>query len=102
MANRAGITCEIIYGQGKPENPIGKTGDEANHSWNAVKLDGKWYLCDPTWSSGYTDIPAILFIFDYDDSYFLMDPVSFAKTHTPLDEKWTLVKNSNKNKIIKG
>jgi len=27
-----------------------------NHAWNAVKLDGYWYLYDVTWSSGKTTI----------------------------------------------
>lgn len=25
-----------------------------NHAWNAVKLNGAWYLYDPTWCSGHT------------------------------------------------
>lgn len=26
-------------------------GDGGGHMWNAVKIDGKWYQSDPTWSS---------------------------------------------------
>lgn len=27
-----------------------------NHAWNAVKLDGYWYLYDATWCSGYVEL----------------------------------------------
>ena len=62
-----------------------------NHSWNAVKLEGKWYLCDATWAAGYTDMNTYLFHFDYDDKYFLMPPEKFAETHQPVEESWTLL-----------
>ena len=91
MANLAGIECEIIDGYG----PINKLKLEKlkvpNHSWNAVKLEGKWYLCDSTWAAGYTDLETYLFKFDYDDQYFLMAPEEFAKTHMPVDTSWLLL-----------
>ena len=91
MARLAGIECETIEGYA----PIDDLDEEdlgvPNHSWNAVKLNDKWYLCDATWSSGLTDLSTFLFHFDYDDSYFLMDPTEFAKSHRPLDLNWTLL-----------
>ena len=62
-----------------------------NHSWNAVKLNNKWYLCDATWSAGYTDMSTFLFEYEFDNSFFLMEPKRFSKTHQPVDEKWTLL-----------
>lgn len=84
----AGLECEIINGY--DPSKMSKFKD-ANHSWNAIKLDGKWYLCDATWSSGYTDMSSFLFEFDYDNSYFLMEPSEFIKTHQPLDPQWELL-----------
>lgn len=83
MAAMSGIESEIINGYGSSEGI--KTGQEEfpNHSWNRVKLNGKWYLVDATWSAGYFDELNHLFVFDYDDSYFLMQEEEFAKSHQP-------------------
>ena len=80
MSRLAGIESEIINGFG---NSAGVKDADAipNHSWNRVYLNGKWYLCDATWSAGYFEETNQLFIFDYDDSYFLMEPEDFKKTH---------------------
>lgn len=95
MANRAGIACEIVHGLGTIKKTPSGYPKGANHSWNAVKLDGKWYVCDPTWSAGYTNMPTMEFVFDYDDSYFLMEPKLFLKNHTPQDEQWSLLGKYN-------
>ena len=91
LSNLAGLECEIIYGYGLANSTKTDNIDSPNHSWNAVKLDGKWYLCDATWSSGFIDMSDYLFQFKYDDSYFLMDPIEFVKDHRPMDEKWYLI-----------
>ncbi len=96
LSNLAGLECEIIYGYGLANHVKFDNMDAPNHSWNAVKLDGKWYLCDATWSSGFIDMSNFLFAFEYEDAYFLMEPTEFAKSHQPINEEWTLlVQNSN-------
>lgn len=92
MSLLAGIPCEIVNGYdptttltSKKKTPL------SNHAWNAIQLDGTWYLCDATWSSGYTDMATSLFEYDYDDSYFLMEPSEFIKTHKPEIIKWSLL-----------
>ncbi len=35
----AGIPCMVVYAYGK----------DSEHSWNEVKIGGKWYYVDPTW-----------------------------------------------------
>ncbi|WP_196893915.1 transglutaminase domain-containing protein [Aureivirga marina] len=90
MANNAGIKCEIIDGFGRTASIIQDKNFDPNHSWNAVKLNEKWYLCDPTWSSGYMDLDLNRFVFKYIDSYFLATPKIFAKSHYPLLKKWLL------------
>lgn len=94
LANLAGIECEIINGYGVYKGVKSNDLGIPNHSWNAVQLNGKWYLCDATWASGFTDTSTYLFEFDYDDSFFLMEPAQFSKSHQPLDKKWTLVPNN--------
>ncbi len=89
LAYLSNIECEIIDGYSRT---VESNVDELyypNHSWNAVKLNNKWYLCDATWSSGYMEYDNT-FIKDYNLGYFLTDPVLFAKNHLPLDSKWLL------------
>jgi len=91
MSALAGLESEIVNGYGPMNNlKVDDLGDP-NHSWNAIKLDGKWYLADATWSSGLIDMSNYLFEYNYDDSYFLMEPSEFAKTHKPLEAHWALL-----------
>jgi len=91
LATLTNLECKIIHGYGRTiDTNIGDSAF-ANHSWNAVKLDGKWYLCDATWSSGYTDLPSYEFMQDYNEGYFLTRPDLFAKSHYPLETKWLLL-----------
>ena len=43
-----------------------------SHAWNAIRINGKWYLLDTTWS------------------LFVSDPIEFYNQHLPYDEKWKL------------
>ncbi len=88
----ANIESEIVDGYGRTTTTNADNLDLTNHSWNAVKLDNKWYLADPTWSSGYFDDYNI-FVNDYNDGYFLTDPILFAKSHYPLETKWLLIES---------
>jgi len=93
LAKQVNIEVQIINGY----TSLNKASSKKNilsHSWIAVKLNNKWYLCDPTWAAGYTDLSNYVFIYDYDDSLFLQDPIDFAKDHTPADTKWTLLENN--------
>lgn len=92
------IDCVIVDGYGRAVESNMDTLEMANHSWNAVKLNNKWYLCDATWSSGYFLNHA--FIKDYNDGYFLTVPVLFAKNHFPLDKKWLLTDRINETEFI--
>lgn len=89
MAAIVDIECKIIDGYGRNTNANTNKLEMANHSWNAVKLNNKWYVCDATWSSGYMDGKGY-FIKDYNDGYFLTDPQLFSNNHFPLDKKWLL------------
>ncbi|WP_178987812.1 transglutaminase domain-containing protein [Winogradskyella schleiferi] len=85
----ANIECEIVDGYGRSFETNVEKLESINHSWNAVKLNNKWYLCDATWSSGYM-INGRFFVADYNDGYFLTDPILFAKNHYPIQKKWFL------------
>lgn len=91
LADLANIECEIVHGFAKTSTINIETLDEPNHSWNAVKLDGKWYLCDPTWASGIPNPSTFQFEFKYNDGFFLANPKLFAINHFPVDKKWLLL-----------
>lgn len=94
LANFTGIECEIIYGNNINNSLKNKNSTSPNHTWNAIKLNSKWYLCDVTWGAGYTNLDTNEFFFDYDNSHFLMEPKRFAKNHKPVNKKWTLLEQS--------
>jgi transglutaminase/protease-like cytokinesis protein 3 len=58
---------------------------EVDHEWNAVKIEGDWYLFDLTWAStsGQPGKP--------NDFYFLTDPQAFIAQHFPVESRWQLL-----------
>jgi transglutaminase/protease-like cytokinesis protein 3 len=89
LALASGLECVIVDGYGRtPGSKLNKKFP--NHNWNAVKLKGKWYLCDATWASGKVDSESKQFVNRYNDSFFLTDPKIFNRNHYPLDQKWKL------------
>lgn len=84
MAKGAGLECEIISGwspQSKTKGP--------DHSWNAVKADGKWKLVDAGWAAGME-------IGDkwekrFSEGWFFPEPKTFLVSHFPTHPAWQLV-----------
>ncbi len=87
MAALAGFDCQMINGYGRTPSLDLNQSSTANHSWNKVKLNEKWYLCDATWSAGRILIEenGPRFEHDYHDGYFLSEPKLFIKNHYPLN-----------------
>lgn len=94
LALHAGLSCVSIDGYGRTAQAnVGGRGIP-NHSWNAIQLNNKWYLCDATWSSGAIDLENKRFLKDYNDTYFLLDPSLFIRNHYPMNLEWALLKRS--------
>ncbi|GAB1855926.1 hypothetical protein MHTCC0001_07610 [Flavobacteriaceae bacterium MHTCC 0001] len=93
LANIANIDCEIVDGYARSVRTNLHEAEFPNHSWNVVKLSGKWYLIDTTQASGFYDLDEHKFVKNYNDGYFLAPPELFAKNHYPLDENWLLLDN---------
>jgi hypothetical protein len=89
LSRHAGLRSVIIAGYGR--TGLAPQAREPNHSWNAVELHGRWYLCDATWGSGAVDPRTGIFIPMFNDHYFLCDPQQFVMNHYPLDTAWLLV-----------
>ena len=91
MCRYVGIEARIVNGYSRTAETEHKNMKEPNHSWNAVRLLGKWYLCDPTWATGIFDPNTFKFDFEYQEGFFLSDPKLFIKNHYPLEKRWTLL-----------
>lgn len=87
----AGLKCKMVHGYGRTvTSNIGELS-QPNHSWNVIWLNNKWYLADPTWSSGYVNLEEGVFVTLYNDGYFLAEPELFIKSHYPLEKEWILM-----------
>jgi len=92
LCDSAHIRCEIISGYAKREiRDIGIVKLPTNHAWNAVQLQGKWYLVDATWGAGYFRPGGEDFIPEYDEFFFLTPPDEFIYSHYPNDSSWQLL-----------
>ncbi|HOX82974.1 MAG TPA: transglutaminase domain-containing protein [Chryseolinea sp.] len=93
LAHHAGLSAVIVDGYGRTaQSNIGGPG-YANHSWNAIQINGQWFLCDATWSSGAINMQEGSFVKQFDDAYFMANPSLFVLNHYPLDSSWMLLKD---------
>ncbi|MGC1472899.1 MAG: transglutaminase domain-containing protein [Psychroserpens sp.] len=92
LSNLANLECEMIHGYGRTSTTKMADLETPNHSWNATKIEGKWYLSDPTWASGLENPVSKLKKLDYIEGFFLADPRLFAVNHYPVEKQWWLLK----------
>ncbi len=86
LCYRAGIEC--LYVTGESVNPMVTDSDPIPHSWNIVKIDGKYYNVDSTWD----DQPPHIFY-----SYFNVPDKMIKKDHTFSDDNYPLPKCNSKD-----
>lgn len=67
--------------EGAGDAEIQATLEGNAHAWNAVKLDGKWYLVDTTWDDPGDQLDSV---------YFLTPPQAFRYDHIPDESAWQL------------
>jgi hypothetical protein len=92
LCDQAGIKCVIIngYAKGYGYRVGGSIGDRTNHSCNAVNINGKWRLVDPTWGAGHID-PTGKYLKKYEEFYFFTPPHFFITDHLPDSPEWQLL-----------
>lgn len=83
MCQLSNIRCEVIVGYPKTPREAKPNLNKANHTWNAVLLNKKWYLLDATWGAGNANA--------YLEDYFLPAPEAFILDHLPNDPMWQLL-----------
>lgn len=84
IASKVGLRTVIIDGYTKQDGKIVTIG----HSWNASKINGTWYLFDPTWGSGYVNNQQ--YFRELNNDFFKADVVQFGLSHMPFDYLWQL------------
>ena len=60
---------------------------EANHSWNVIRVGGKWHICDTMSGAGYFG-DDMMFHRSPNTHGFMVSPDVAALDHFPLEEKW--------------
>jgi len=93
MATLAGLEATTISGHARGAGVDSFATEEIDlngHAWNAVKLDGHWFLLDTTWDAGHVT-EAETFERSYSTYYLFLDPEKFVRTHWPAEERWQLL-----------
>ena len=91
LLNRAGIEVVTIKGYSRTDDrDAGQPIAQIDHEWNAVRLEGNWYLLDLAWAQttarpGPDGNPLP------NDFFFLTDPGAFVANHFPADSRWQLL-----------
>lgn len=96
LCERSGIEAETIDGYGRNTLEVrgGSVVDNSNHTWNAVRINERWYLLDPTWASGYTDPAVSRFTRKFREGFYLTPPEKFIYDHFPEDSRWQLLEKN--------
>ncbi|XP_046335302.2 uncharacterized protein LOC124117442 [Haliotis rufescens] len=97
MCRFSGVQSVVLtgYAKGLDYRPGDKfKGNEYNHSWNGILIDGNWYLVDSHWATRYLtsekNAPENL-VYEYDDFYFLTDPEQLIYSHWAHKPEWQLL-----------
>lgn len=78
----SGIPAHTIHGFTHQNGQV----DDLPHAWNAAKIQGKWYLFDPTFASG--SVVGRKYVREFDDKWFMVSPERMIETHMPYDPIW--------------
>ena len=87
IVQELGYESFIISGYTK--NARGKLSSSIGHTWNAVKVNNKWKLYDPTWGAGVVNEKK-RFEKKYNAKWFEIDPEEMIISHIPYDPIWQL------------
>jgi len=82
ISNKIGIKCRVIDGYTKQN---GKVANVA-HAWCAAEIEGKWFVFDPTWGSGFVNNGK--YFKKINDTYFKTEPYKIISSHMPFDYMW--------------
>lgn len=90
MCTRAGLESAVISGYSKGTLTTTPDMQSPDHAWNAVRLEGQWYLLDATWGAGQIQ-RGNKFVQTERETYFLSAPEQFVLNHLPVIPMWQLL-----------
>lgn len=82
IAGKLGIEIILIEGYTKTNGKVAPL----SHVWCASKIDGIWYLYDPTWGAGYVNDNK--YTKKLNNKYYKAEPKSLISSHMPFDYLW--------------
>lgn len=85
MLVEAGVKAVTVKGYSRYLDSQAGAPTNIDHEWNAVEIDGDWYLFDITWASTTSQNGKP------NDFYFLTDPQAFVSQHLPIESRWQLL-----------
>ncbi|MBI1891518.1 MAG: hypothetical protein HYS18_12780 [Burkholderiales bacterium] len=88
LAKVSGLEAASIKGFAKGYLTAQKGDGKPNHAWNAIKVDGRWHLVDPTWGAGY--VRDGRYQKALSELFFLIPPEQLIFSHYPTDSAWQL------------
>ncbi len=86
LCQQAGLEAVVVLGQGR--SPL----SSGSHAWNAVKLEGRWFLLDSTWGAGGVDLVKRTFLKRLNEDFWCAEPDALVFSHFPVDAKWQLLR----------
>jgi len=79
LSKSAGLKSYVVPGYTRQNGRVESTA----HSWNALFINGKWKLFDPTWGGGYSQ--GMEYHHRFTEKYFMVSPHRMIKSHMPYD-----------------
>ena len=89
LGKEAGLQIELVGGEARG-SAFSRAGRIEGHAWNAVRLDSRWYLLDPTWGAGTVD-DDFVYEKNFNQAYFLIPPEQLRFSHLPDNPAWQLL-----------
>jgi hypothetical protein len=82
LCTKSGLKSYVIEGYTKQNG----FSDYLSHAWCAARIDGAWYLFDPTWGAGYVNNGK--FFSKINNGYYMVKPSVLIDSHMPFDYLW--------------
>ncbi|PZU96517.1 MAG: hypothetical protein DCE90_09375 [Pseudanabaena sp.] len=89
LGREMGLDVVIVEGFAKGIETDQDQTDRSNHAWNAVMIDGAWYLVDVTWGAG--NLEDGRFKRQFNPAYFAAVPAQLIYSHHPTLDLWQML-----------